>query len=95
LLLDDSASRIAREIWWKKIRVSLVDIIPPWFYMLRDEEQARWWLQFRDIVSPHRHDHQLEASDSAADGTCFIILSQYYTTVTVESFARCCNGQIS
>jgi hypothetical protein len=27
-------------------RISLVDIIPPWFYMLRDEEQARWWLQF-------------------------------------------------
>jgi hypothetical protein len=22
----------------------------------RDEQQARWWPQFRDIVSPHRHE---------------------------------------
>jgi hypothetical protein len=22
-----------------------------------DEQQARWWPQFRDIVSPHRYDH--------------------------------------
>jgi hypothetical protein len=34
-----------------------VNIIPPWFFMRRyhlaDEQQARWWPQFRDIVSPH------------------------------------------
>jgi hypothetical protein len=37
-------------------------IIPPWFFMLiyhlGDEEYARSWPQFRDIVSRHRHDHQ-------------------------------------
>jgi hypothetical protein len=37
---------------------SPVNIIPPWLsilmYHLGDEQQARWWLQFRDVVSPHR-----------------------------------------
>jgi hypothetical protein len=32
----------------------LVNTIPPWslilMYHLGDEQQARWWLQFRDIV---------------------------------------------
>jgi hypothetical protein len=23
-----------------------------------DEQYARWWLQFRDIVSPHRHERE-------------------------------------
>jgi hypothetical protein len=40
-----------------------VDIIPPWFSMLIHqlgvEKQARWWPQFRDVVSPHRHEKQL------------------------------------
>jgi hypothetical protein len=40
---------------------SLVDIIPKWFsvltYYLGDEQKARQWRQFRDVVvSPHRHD---------------------------------------
>jgi hypothetical protein len=26
-------------------------------YHLGDEEYAYFWLQFRDVVSPHRHDH--------------------------------------
>jgi hypothetical protein len=42
--------------------VSPVDIIPPWFsmlmYHLSDEQRERWWPQFRDVVSLHRHDHQ-------------------------------------
>jgi hypothetical protein len=37
-----------------------VNIIPPWLYILiynlGDEKQAHWWLQFKDIVSPHRHE---------------------------------------
>jgi hypothetical protein len=27
-------------------------------YHLGDEQQARWWLQFRDIASPHPHKQQ-------------------------------------
>jgi hypothetical protein len=26
-------------------------------YHLEDEEQACWWPQFRDVVSPHRREH--------------------------------------
>jgi hypothetical protein len=26
-------------------------------YHLVDEQYARFWLQFRDAISPHRHDH--------------------------------------
>jgi hypothetical protein len=26
-------------------------------YHLSNKQQAQWWQQFRDIVSPHRHDH--------------------------------------
>jgi hypothetical protein len=33
-----------------------VDIIPPWpsilIYHLGDKQQARWWSQFRDILTP-------------------------------------------
>jgi hypothetical protein len=40
---------------------SLVDIIPPWFsmliYNLGHKQQARWWLHFKDVISPHQHDH--------------------------------------
>jgi hypothetical protein len=39
-----------------------VHIIPPWLsvliYHLGDEQKARWWLQFRDIVSLYRHKQQ-------------------------------------
>jgi hypothetical protein len=38
-----------------------IDFIPPWFsvliYHLEDKQYARWWPQFRDVVSPYRHDH--------------------------------------
>jgi hypothetical protein len=34
LLVDDSAGRVAREIWWTKEEFYPVDIIPPWFSML-------------------------------------------------------------
>jgi hypothetical protein len=62
LLLDDSAGGLARELWWTN-QFSTVDILPPWFSMLMyhqgDEQLARWWPQFRDVVQPHRHDrHQ-------------------------------------
>jgi hypothetical protein len=55
LLLDDSAGRIARYLCWTN-HFYPVDIIPAWLsmliYHLRNEQQARWWPQFRDIVSP-------------------------------------------
>jgi hypothetical protein len=31
-------------------------------YHLGDEQQARWWLQFRDLVSSHRHEQQQQLS---------------------------------
>jgi hypothetical protein len=34
LLLDDSACRIFKELWWINQEFSSVDIIPPWFSML-------------------------------------------------------------
>jgi hypothetical protein len=43
------------------LRVSLVDITPPWLsillYHLGDEQQVRWSRQFTDIT-PHRHEQQ-------------------------------------
>jgi hypothetical protein len=34
LLLDGSAGRIARALWWTNQEFSPVNIIPPWFSML-------------------------------------------------------------
>jgi hypothetical protein len=55
LLLDDYAGRITAALQMDQ-EFSPVDIIPPWFSMLtyyQDEQQARWWPQFSDRVSPH------------------------------------------
>jgi hypothetical protein len=58
---DDSVGRIARKLWWTNQACSPVDIILPWFsmpiYHMGDEQYARWWQQFRDVVPPHQHDH--------------------------------------
>jgi hypothetical protein len=55
-LLDDSAGRIARELWWTGQEFCPVDIIPPWFsmfiYHLWDEQYARWWSQFSIDMIP-------------------------------------------
>jgi hypothetical protein len=55
LLVDDSAGNITREICWTNQEFSPVDIISKLFsmlmYHLGDEQQARWWPQFRDRVS--------------------------------------------
>jgi hypothetical protein len=44
------------------LRFYTVSIIPPWLstfaYHQRDEQQARKWPQFRDIVSPHGYKQQ-------------------------------------
>jgi hypothetical protein len=41
--------------------VFLVDIITHSFsmltYHLGNEQYARWWLQFRNVFTPHRNDH--------------------------------------
>jgi hypothetical protein len=45
-----------------ELGVILVYFFHPCFSMLKyhlaDEQEAHWWPQFRDVVSPHRHDHQ-------------------------------------
>jgi hypothetical protein len=58
LLPDDSAGRIARELWWTNQEFSSANIIIlPWFctliYHLVDEQLAHWWQQFSYVVSPH------------------------------------------
>jgi hypothetical protein len=35
-------------------------------YLLGDEQQARWWPQFRDIISPHWHGQQREPTPKNA-----------------------------
>jgi hypothetical protein len=71
LLLDDTAGRTARELLWTNQEFSPVNIIPPWFsmliYHLGDEQQACWWPQFRDVVSPHQHDHHQSQLISQGD----------------------------
>jgi hypothetical protein len=53
LLPDDSADRIARELW-RTNQVFSVDTIPPWFSTLidyrKDKQWTLWWPQFRDVV---------------------------------------------
>jgi hypothetical protein len=58
---------IARELWWTNQEFSYVNIIIPpcismLIYHLRDEQQARWWRQFKDIVLLHWHDHHNQVS---------------------------------
>jgi hypothetical protein len=51
-------------IGFSVLLLSPVNIIPPWLfiliYHLGDEQQARWWLQFRDMVSPLRQEQHEE-----------------------------------
>jgi hypothetical protein len=60
LLLDDFTDRLLKRSGGQ-IKISPVNIILPWFFMLiyhlGDEQEACWWPQFKDIVSPHLHDH--------------------------------------
>jgi hypothetical protein len=46
------------QVFLRVIRFSPVNIIPPslsmFIYYLGDEQYARWWPQFRDVVSPHQ-----------------------------------------
>jgi hypothetical protein len=46
------------QIFLRVLRFFTVSIIRLWIsilvYDLGDEKQARWWSQFRDVVSPHR-----------------------------------------
>jgi hypothetical protein len=55
-----TADVISKQLWWTN--VFPVDIIPPWFSM-RDEQWARWWPQFTDVVSPHQHDDHHQVLD--------------------------------
>jgi hypothetical protein len=43
---------------------SLVNMIPPLLSTMDDEQQARQWLQFRDMVSPHQHEQQHKVSSN-------------------------------
>jgi hypothetical protein len=61
------------DLWWTKWHWDRffselfsfpINIIPPWLslliYHLGDEQQACWWPQFRDIISPHQHEQQYQ-----------------------------------
>jgi hypothetical protein len=61
LLLDDSTG-IERESSSGQIRsfplsISLHHGFCVLIYHVGDEQQAHWWLKFRDVVSPHQHDN--------------------------------------
>jgi hypothetical protein len=66
-----TAGRIARELLWTN-QFFPIDIIPLWFSTLichlGDEQQDRWWAQFRDVVSPHGHDHHNQEQDPQFEG---------------------------
>jgi hypothetical protein len=44
---------VALRSFLRVLTISPVNMIPPWLsifiYNLVDEQQARWWLQFRDV----------------------------------------------
>jgi hypothetical protein len=50
------------QVFLRVLLFSPVSIIPPWIfifiYHLRNEQQARWWLVFGDLVSPHPREQQ-------------------------------------
>jgi branched-subunit amino acid transport protein len=45
------------QVFLQVLQFSPVNIIPLWLsiliYHMGGEQQAHWWLQFRDVVSPH------------------------------------------
>jgi hypothetical protein len=56
LLQCDSAGRTVRQLLWRSLRLSPAGIVissclSMLTYYLGDEQQTRWWLRFRDIVS--------------------------------------------
>jgi hypothetical protein len=49
------------QVLLRVVRYFPVNVIPLWHSTLTylgDEQQTRWWPQFRDIVSSHRHEQQ-------------------------------------
>jgi hypothetical protein len=105
LLLDDSASRTARELWWTNQEFSLVNIIPSQFsmliYHLGHKQWAHWWPQFRDVVSSHQHDHHQVGGKTYIYSTEMMMLSMLLkllshrscsnssTEVIIEVLANC------
>jgi hypothetical protein len=56
LLLDDSVGRwVNQEFFYCQYHSTMVLHT---HISLRDKQQAHWWPQFTDAVSPHCHDHQ-------------------------------------
>jgi hypothetical protein len=56
-LPDDSAGRIARELWWMSQEFSPASIIillgvSMFIYHMGDEQKVCWYLRFSDVVSP-------------------------------------------
>jgi hypothetical protein len=56
------------QVFLRVIRLSPVNIIPTWLSILLSlgyEQQARWWPQFRDVVSPYQHEHEQQGQYAA------------------------------
>jgi hypothetical protein len=84
-------------LWWTKWHwdrffheffCSSVDIIPPWLsthmYHLEDEQQGRWWPQFRDTVSPYRHKQEansLHRTDGGVHVSVAVVVLQLIPAV--------------
>jgi hypothetical protein len=53
-----TAGRIVRELWWtNQFHLSISFHHGSLRYHLEYEQYARWWSQFRDVVSPHPYNH--------------------------------------
>jgi hypothetical protein len=51
------------QVFLQALWFSLICIIPSWlsilvYHLTGDEQETRCWLQFRDIASPHQHEHE-------------------------------------
>jgi hypothetical protein len=65
-------------------------------YHVRDEQQSRWWPQFRDVVSPHRHDYYVAAEKfeqmvhllACINNACIVV----YLFCLVHASARSCTS---
>jgi hypothetical protein len=70
------------DLWWMKWHWGLflseffqffpVNIIPPYWptYHPREEQNAHWWPQFRDVVSPREHEQWFSLCILEADIRC-------------------------
>jgi hypothetical protein len=64
------------QVFLRVVRFSSVNIISPGLhnhFHLEDEQQVRWWPQFRDTVSTPRHEQQQQGDRQSVNPISFVI----------------------